>query len=443
MNLSPDRFFHDLDRLFPQADFLIAYSGGLDSSVLLHLCAVGAGDASSKRFLALHVNHGLHRQAGKWAGHCIKTCEGLDFPCRVLTVDGAAEKGQSPEEAARKARYRALLQAVEANTVVLTAQHQDDQTETILLQMLRGGGLRGLSGMPVSIAFGPGVMHRPFLRFSRSTLQLYADVHRLTWMDDPSNLDTSLDRNYLRREVIPRMQERWPGMAKTLARSGRHCAEAQKIIDRQVESWSEPVMDLSRNTILISKLTEFAQAEQRLILRHWIQRRGFRCPHEVNLNQIISEVMTAAPDRFPIIHWNDAEVRRYRNELFIMKPLGTFDQQTVIPWSVQIPLSIPNLGGTLECLRKNISDPQIDLLGSNVSVRFRTGGERCRLPGRKGSRPLKKIFQELAVPPWERNRIPLVYVTEELAAVGVLFVCEPFQDLEITFRWTQAPVQAP
>ncbi|MCI0668499.1 MAG: tRNA lysidine(34) synthetase TilS [Methylococcaceae bacterium] len=432
MTLRPDIFFNELNRLFPRADFLIAYSGGLDSTVLVHLCAQGAAEENRGRLLAVNVNHGIHPQSGHWAVHCKTTCAGLDVRCRVLSLNLVAKPVRNLEETARTARYDALLRLMTEGTVLLTAQHRDDQAETILLQLLRGGGLQGLSGMPESIAFGPGILHRPLLKVSRSSIQAYADLHGLKWIDDPSNLDTVHDRNYLRHEIIPRIRSRWPGMDKTLARSGKHCAEAQKIVDAQGESWFESVIERSRNTILISKLSEFDEARKRLILRHWIRRSGYRSPSQVKLQRIISEAIPAARDRFPRIQWDEAEVRRYRDKLYLLTPIGKFDRDRVTRWSICSPLPIPELSGTLEC---RSPDRHPDFPTKDVSVRFRKGGERCRLPGRQGTRSLKKVFQELAVPPWERDRIPLIYFKDELAAIGDRLVCAPFHELGLEFRW--------
>lgn len=434
MTLRPERFFDDLNRLFPEADFLIAYSGGLDSSVLLHLCVSGAGNENRARFLAVHLNHGLHPQSGRWAEFCQAACARLNIDFRMLTLDIDARPGQSLEEAARSARYTALLRLMSEKTVLLTAQHRDDQAETILLQLLRGGGLRGLSGMPGSIAFGPGILHRPLLDFSKNSIRSYAAGHELDWIEDPSNADTTPDRNYLRHVVIPRIRERWSGMAKTLARSGTHCAEAEKIIDSQVESWFGSVVNLDRNTIGIIGLREFNETQKRLILRHWIRRSGFRSPSLAVLQRILDEGITASPDRSPKVQWPEAEVRRYRDELHLMRPLSRFDRNQVIEWSLSYPLSVPDLGGTLEC-HCRAGDSALPV--QKVSVRFRNGGESCRLPGRKGSRSLKDIFRELRVPPWERDRTPLIYVEEKLAAIGDRVICEPFAGSGIEIHWVR------
>ena len=432
--MSPENFFNELDRSFPRSTFLIAFSGGLDSTVLLHLCAAGAGAENLDRLLAVHVNHGLQPEAATWAMHCLKACESLGLRSRVLTVDGHPERGQSPEEAARLARYEALQSLVTDRSVVLVAQHLDDQAETILLQLLRGSGLKGLSGMPASTGFGAGVLHRPLLGVSRDSLRQYAERNGLTWLDDPSNQDTSYQRNYLRREIIPRLKSRWPGMAKTLARAGRHCADAQQMLNQQVNSWFDSVVVAERNTIRLEALSNFNRRQQKSILRYWIDCSGFRCPSEINLTRIIIESLNAASDRLPCIRWSAGEVRRYRGELYLLAPSDGFDPKKTIAWSLRTPLRIAELGGTLVCSIDSVSG--VGHEWSEACIRFRTGGELCRLPGRKGSRCLKKVFQEQGVPPWERDRIPLVYIREELVAVAGLFVCEPFHGQGLSFNWT-------
>ena len=432
--MSPESFFNQLNRSFPRATFLIAFSGGLDSSVLLHLCAAGVGATNLDRLLAVHVNHGLQPEAETWAMHCLRVCESFGLRSKVLTVDSYPERGQSPEEAARLARYEALRSLVTDRSVVLVAQHRDDQAETILLQLLRGSGLKGLSGMPASTSFGAGVLHRPLLGVSRDSLRKYAERNGLVWLDDPSNQDTSYQRNYLRREIIPRLKSRWPGMAKTLARAGRHCADAQEMLDQQVDSWFDSVVVAERNTVRLEALSDFNRRQQKSILRYWIYRSGFRCPSEINLTRIITESLNAASDRLPCIRWSAGEVRRYRGELYLLALSDGFDPKKTIAWSLRTPLRITELGGTLVCSNDTVSG--VGSEWGDVCIRFRTGGELFRVPGRKGSRCLKKVFQEQGIPPWERDRIPLVYIREELVAVAGLFVCEPFHEQGLFFNWT-------
>lgn len=435
MSLDPREFFDRLDRSFPRAKFLIAYSGGLDSSVLLHLCALGAS-IDKKRLLALHVNHGLQTQSPDWAEHCVTTCAGLAVSCEVLTLKPFIEPGQSIEEAARIARYRALAGMMRPGHVLLTAQHREDQAESVLLQLLRGSGLPGLSGMPESIEFGAGILHRPLLPVSRKCIRSFADAKGLNWIEDPSNADRAHDRNFLRQEIIPQMLERWPAMHQNLARSAKHCAEAQQIIDRQVESWLRVVMDDAQDTVSIENLAQFDDGARRLILRHWIRTRGFRSPSTVKLREILREMLEAAPDRCPIVDWANAQIRRYRGKLYLLSSMKPFDSRRVIEWSIRNPLVIAELGGTLECEIAQDTGSLAEIPDIEVQVRFRNAGECCRIPGRQGSHTLKKIFQEKSIPPWERGRIPLVYWAGELAAVGSLIVCTPFHELGLQCKWT-------
>ena len=440
MELTAGKFKPVFDHFDSDKSYLIAYSGGLDSQVLLHLCSACKLIDPKFEFAVVHVNHGLQRDADSWARDCADKCRSLGLPMQVLTVNAAPGKGQSPEEAARIARYDALKSLVCDNTVLLTAQHRDDQAETILLQLLRGGGLAGLSGMPALTSFGQGMLYRPLLFYPRDVLERYAKRYKLDWIEDPSNLDESFDRNFLRRQVIPMLRSRWPAMSKTIARSGKHCAEAQSVLDATIQDWLESVVHPSRNSLQISELLRSDKTIQRLLLRHWIKGRGYRNPSDVILNRIIEEVLPAAADKCPCVAWKEAEVRRYRNELFLTAPIDNFDQAQVLFWDGLQPLALSSGNGCLEAISDASSGiPVVVWNDSTIEVRFYQGGESCLLPGRSGHHRLKKLFQEYGVPPWVRKRIPLVYIDGNLAAVGDLFACEPFtkkgEHGSIRLRW--------
>ncbi len=231
MSFSPAALLSSILRLPRAPHFLVAYSGGMDSHVLLHALAQLRPQLPGIAVRAVHVEHGLHPQSAQWARHCMTVCAQLDIACEVRAVDARAPDGVSPEAAARAARYAALAEAVPCGGILLTAHHQDDQAETLLLQLLRGGGPRGLAGMAPVSRFGTAWLARPLLEFSHAALRAYAVTQKLQWVDDSSNVETRFDRNYLRHEIMPGLRRRWPSAGVTLGRAAQHCAEAAELLD--------------------------------------------------------------------------------------------------------------------------------------------------------------------------------------------------------------------
>lgn len=417
-----------LDRVPTPPHYWVAFSGGLDSHVLLHLCARLETSIERPRvFAAVHIHHGLHRDADDWSRHCQAICKELNIPFTLIKVDATAKVGDSPEEVARKARYQALASTMAAGEVVLTAQHRDDQAETVLLQLLRGAGPAGLAAMPEYAPFGPGLLLRPLLAYSRAELRSYAQEHGLRWLDDPSNLDLAYDRNFVRHRVLPRIKERWPGASKTLSRTARHCAEAQQLL-------GDLAMDLYRSvrgpdlcSLSVKRLGTLRAAHQRLVLRTWLQGAGYRLPSAAVIARIQTEVLAAGPAKTPIVAWREGQVRRYRDGLFLLPPASRFDPTVRLSWDGSSRLLLPDDNGALQsATTEGLGiDAQI-WRRSAISVRYRRGGETCRLPGRAGRHTLKKLFQESGIPPWLRERAPLVYLDDELAAIAGWWICEPF-----------------
>ncbi len=407
--------------------YWVAYSGGLDSHVLLHSLAALRERLPIEELAAVHVHHGLSPAADKWTRHCAEVCGQLGIPLTLLRVDASPRQGESPEAAARNARYQAVEPLIGEGEGLLTAHHQDDQAETVLLQALRGSGPRGLAAMPIWDPFGGGWRGRPLLGFSRGELQAYARSEGLRWVEDESNFDTGIARNYLRHEIIPLLRRRWPAAAATLSRVARHAAEAAHLLDQLAEGDLPPTDD---GTLDIEHLKGMEAARQRNLLRYWIHRAGLPLPDSVHLQRILDEVIPAAEDALPRVAWHGAELRRYRNRLYVMPPLPPHDSAQILAWKMDEPLSL--LDGTLlraiPALGEGISRDACRM--ARVTVRFRRGGERCRPAGGSHTRPLKKLLQERGVPPWLRSRIPLIYLDDQLAAVGDLLVCEPFQARE-------------
>ena len=426
MSFSPDYLLSQLHRQPATACYRVAFSGGLDSHVLLHaLCQLR--DRLDAEIGAVHVNHGLQPVANDWVTHCRSVCADLDVPFISLLVDGRALPGESPEAAARAARYAALADWLPPNNCLLTAQHQDDQAETLLLQLLRGSGVSGLAAMPRSATLGAGRHLRPLLDVRREELRDYALAQSLTWIEDPSNADTAFDRNFLRQRVLPVLQQRWPSAAVSLSRSAAHCAEAAALLDALAGEELQALMS-SENSLSLTALLAMPALRQRNVLRHWIKQLTGMSPSAAVLARIINDVIGSRPDSGPCVRWDCYEMRRYRRELFLLPQALPGSQAGTLDWVLARPLALPRAGGVLTADPVTGSGLRADAVADgNVRVCWRRGGESCRPVGRDHHHSLKKLFQEQGIPPWERSRIPLIYVQDQLAAVAGLWVCEPFQ----------------
>jgi tRNA(Ile)-lysidine synthase len=426
MEFSPDALYAVLARV-PARRFLLACSGGLDSTVLLHALAALRGRLAPAEIIAVHVDHGLHAQSSAWSAHCARACDALGLPCMRLSVAARPARGVSPEDAARRARYAALAAQLVPDDVLLTAHHQDDQAETLLLQLLRGSGPRGLAAMPVRSELGAGVLLRPLLDFERADLQRYARAHKLTWIEDHSNADTGFDRNYLRHEVMPRLLARWPAMARTLSRSARHCAEAAALIREVAADDLHAVRDPEGNNLDLRGLTRLSVERQRQVLRAWIEVSGLPLPDSRQLAHIFTDVIATGMDATPVQRWPGVELRRYRERLYLMPPLVVHDSRGVYPWSLDSPLDIPGIGVLRAQAVMGEGLSSRTLRQGAITVRFRRGGERVKPARRSHTHALKHLLQEAGVPPWQRDRVPLIYCGEVIAAVVGLCVCEGFQ----------------
>jgi len=443
MELSPARLLQIL-RPFPcSGGVCLALSGGVDSHVLLHLLARLGGELGAG-LRVLHCNHGLQPQAKLWATHCVDLCRALGVPIEVLELALVRTPGASLEAEAREARYLALGQALRPGELLLTAQHQDDQAETVLLQLLRGSGPRGLAAMPELAPFAGGYLGRPLLGFGRRHIEAYAREQGLGWIEDASNQDLTLDRNFLRHQVIPLLRQRWPGLASTLSRSARHCAEAQLILDEMAEQDRQQVVRADPRVLDCARLAELAPHRGRSLLRYWLRGLGLPVPNSEHLEQILVTVLGAAPDRQPKLVWPGGEVRRFRGGLHALEPLPGIPTGLSLPWPDGSCCELPRGLGVLgwETGGPSGIDPASWRSG-RVEVRFRTGGESCRPQGKSHTKTLKHWWQELGVPPWERGLIPLVFIDGRLAAVADLWVCEPFTAAPgvaaISLIWTRGP----
>jgi tRNA(Ile)-lysidine synthase len=431
---------------YPDVSLCVALSGGVDSTVLL--VALAASRSKPARLRALHVDHGLRPASKEWAQQCRSLARRLHVPLRVLTTRVERARGESLEAAAREARYRLLASALEPGEVLLTAHHSDDQLETVLLQLFRGSGLPGLAGMPALAPFAKGWLARPLLSRSREDLEAWAHEHGLTWVDDDSNADVQLDRNYLRLHVLPLIRERWPGSPTAVARSARHAAEAQTLLD----ALALADVDRSRygESLSVKTLRTLPPDRRRNALRFWITRAGYLAPDTRRLGEISGALLDARPDANPSIEWSSSEgspvdapkrVRVQRDgdlltlSLFT-EVLASTSADILWSWRECRTCTLPGDLGKLELEPDERGPIDLDALPDVLTIRWRGGGERLS-PYKGGSRrALKNLLQEARVPVAERARLPLLFsVTPDgaqLIAVADLLIDERVQPTAAT-----------
>lgn len=396
----------------------LAYSGGVDSHVLLHAVAALAGAGGYPPLSALHVNHGLNPRAGAWADHCRGVCAALGVELRVVEVEVRRNGGLGLEAAARQARYGAFERTLAPGELLLQAHHGDDQAETLLLRLLRGAGPAGLAGIPAQRILGRGELLRPLLGQSRAALLAYAEQHGLDWIHDDSNDDECHDRNYLRHRVLPLLEQRWPACRATLGRAALQAGEADVLLHDLA------ALDLAAarrgEALDIPTCMTLSEPRRRNLLRHWLRALNLPLPGREQLQQVLAQ-MTAAADAQICVSWPGAQVLRFRDALYALPPLVEV-ADLEMPWPLPRPLSPPALG-TLRAAAVSGRGLRAD---RTYQVRNRRGGERCKPQGRAHSQSLKKLLQEADVPPWRRDRLPLIWCDGQLAAVADLWICEGY-----------------
>jgi tRNA(Ile)-lysidine synthase len=387
----------------------VAYSGGLDSTVLLHLLAA----SGARGLCAVHVNHGLQSAAVDWERHCRDECERLGVSLEILRVT-VAGAGHGTEAAARQARYDAIRRCLLPGDVLATAHHRDDQAETVLLRMLRGSHVRGLAAMRELAPFAPGQIWRPLLPHPRASLRAYADRQDLCWIEDPHNADPRFARSMLRTELLPRLTATWPATNQKLAAVAEACAEAAALMDELAASDFREVVDPGDadgpHMLRIRPLLALTPPRRRNLLRWWIERLGLPLPDADTLRRVDEEVLKARQDAGPRLTWPGGELRRYRDQLHPFAGLPDPDPDFRRVWDGRQSLNLPDGCGVLSC-RGCAGEPV-------WTVCFAKGGERMRSPPSGRHRRLKNLFQEHGVPPWVRERTPLLFENGELRWIG-------------------------
>ncbi len=402
----------------------LGLSGGLDSTVLLQaLVQLG------RRVKAVHINHQISPNALLWEAQCAQLCAslGVEFRARRVTV---INQGRGIEDAARAERYKVFSGCLDAGGRLLTAHHADDQAETLLLRLLRGTGPRGLAAMAQQRPLGRGQIWRPLLNFTRAQLEAYAVAHQLHWVEDESNRDDHYDRNFLRNQVMPLLQARWPGFQARWQQTAELCASNEQLLDQQAaQDLALAEFRPERLGTSISKAywLSLPQARQQQLLRFWLRQQGYAPPEQQHWGQIRQQ-LDAAGDAEVCLRFGKLNLRVYRARIYalsLIEPYGIGEEELSEGQSAQLRL------GHLHLMRDNSPEKARLKLGlGDLRVSYRQGGERAHPAGRNHSQTLKKLLQEYGLEPWLREFVPLIYSGEQLVAVGDLWVCHGFEAVD-------------
>jgi tRNA(Ile)-lysidine synthase len=425
----------------PEASGLVvALSGGSDSAALLRATAALAKNFRALPLRAVHIDHGLQAAAADFRAACIKLCEQLQVPLRIVAVPVSCEAGLSIEAAARSARYAALELEMQPRECLLTAHHREDQAETLLLQALRGAGVKGMAAMPVCRPLGLGWHARPLLDVARSDLKVFGEL--LSASIDPMNQDLRFDRVYLRMALWPLIEKRWPGAATALSRAARHMAEAQQLLELTAGADVGRLRD--GEALSVPGLRALSPLKRVNAVRLWLRQEGADAPSTARLAEALRQVFDAEADHQPAILFGPHALRRYRQRLFVTgaDPPRVPDAQS---WIAAEGSSIelgPRLGNlTWIAGRGGIA---AERLPASVIVRRRDGGETLKPGASAKTQTVQHLCQSLGVLPWMRDALPLVFVGDELIAVGDLWLdarwCAPADAPGLTVAWNNAPL---
>jgi tRNA(Ile)-lysidine synthase len=421
---------------------VVALSGGADSSALLAAASVLRDAHESWHLRAVHIDHGLQAAAAEFQAACQLQCERLRVPLTVLRVDVEVEPGDSLEAAARDKRYAALEADLAPGECLLTAHHARDQAETLLLQAVRGAGLKGLSAMPVLRKFGPGWHLRPLLDVPQWVILQFGAKFAPAHAADPMNADLRFDRNYLRRRVWPALEERWPGIGNSLSRTARHAAEAQSLLE---QSACDDLIRLRDGEALsVPALRALPQLRRFNVMRQWLSESGVQPPSTTRLAETLRQVFEAQSDHMPAVAWGEFAMRRYRQRLFLTAALPA-RLQGAKNWQVgsEQPLELGNgLGRLVWTPQRGGIDPKF--VAVLLQVRGRGGGETLKPYPKARTQSVQHLCQGLGVLPWMRDALPLVFAGDDLIAVADLWLdahwCAAADAPGFALTWLQAPI---
>jgi tRNA(Ile)-lysidine synthase len=430
--------------LLSATHIIVAYSGGVDSHVLLHALHLARQHANLDfQLSAIHIHHGLSQHADQWQAHCQQVCTRLDITFQTANVSVAALPRQSLEAQAREARYNKLVELAPVNCQVLLAQHQDDQLETFLLQLKRGAGPKGLSAMNrewvINSRLQPDKQvgfYRPLLDTTQQAILDYAQQHNLKWCEDESNQNTDFERNFLRHDVLPILQHRWPEISRSVARSSALCAKQQVLLDEICDNKLK-FIQASANSLYLTELKLLSTSWLHQLVRYWLSELSIQSPSLTVLNQLRPEVLDAAEDATPILQWNGWQFRRFDQQLFVIRVSLKKTTLNKI-WQGESTITLPNNMGDLtftQVTSSQVNSSQVNssqvnsmhvydmsqlAVNPNLGpITFRFGGYSARFKpaGSSHSKPIKQWFKQWKVAPWLRDSVLLVIQNKQVLAV--------------------------
>jgi len=399
----------------PKPRVALAFSGGVDSTVLAHFLVKQRRRLGGLRIL--HVDHGLQPASAEWSRHCAHMARSWRVPFVSLRARIERLNGESPEAAARDARYQLLASAMQPGEVLVTAQHRDDQVETLLLQLFRGAGVSGLAGMPGIAAFGANSIARPLLSVARAEIEGAARAARLRWIEDPSNADTRYSRNFVRQRLMPMIREHWPGADKALARSARHMAEAARLLD---ELAAQDLAGLADGAGLsVSTLRALPVARRRNALRGFIAAAGLEMPEASRLSEMSGPLLDARADAHPEVRWANSRLVRSGGRLQLHALREVSHEFIAKSWRWRADrLLLLGDAGSLELLDDAAGPIDLARLPRVLELRARSGGERLRVSAKARTQTLKALLQNAKIPASERAHLPLLFAGDRLIAVA-------------------------
>ncbi len=424
---------------------IVAFSGGVDSRVLLELAA-HYSQTHDIECSAVHVHHGLSENADHWVEQCQAWCDALSVSLAVERVSLDINSGESVEKLARDARYQAFQQHIRQGDVLVTGQHIDDQLETFLLALKRGSGPKGLSSMAKVMSFGEAFIVRPLLSVTRADIEESARDMGLTWVEDESNQDLRFDRNFIRHQVTPTLTERWPSFRESVSRSAQLCAEQELLLDELLEShFLQALGGSNSKSLSIEALSQHSDLLRARLIRMWISHCNQPMPSQKQLKLIWDEVACSQADANPKLVLNDVEIRRFNNQLYLVqdtKDLSNWVSEILIDENLLLPdglgeihlNSLPSDSVTRNCDSQSFSLPDTS---ATLRVIFNPEGLSAHPVGRGHSRKLKKLFQEYQVPSWLRRRTPILMDSDRVIAVLGLFVDKNYEGQDCEALWSK------